>query len=179
MESLDEVVCIGHKQSGGFYLAASLSLALLADDGTGFGVADDVAIPVIWGAAGIYSLYENRSSIQNGIARAYNSISAMVDKTMNCRPGYVYHLVENSDGLYPNASGGVTNLKAGETWKIGETINGEARYTQKYLNNLNVTMEPRSALMTNKCQLWIEEKRQLINYATKYGCLPPGNKVFK
>lgn len=36
-----------------------------------------------------------------------------------------------------------------------------------------------SSFMTNKYQLWIEEKRQLINYVTKYGCLPPGNKRFK
>ncbi len=33
--------------------------------------------------------------------------------------------------------------------------------------------------MTDKYQLWIEEKRQLIDYASKNGCLPPGNKIFK
>ena len=33
--------------------------------------------------------------------------------------------------------------------------------------------------MTDKYQLWIEEKRQLIDYASEHGCLPPGNKIFK
>lgn len=37
----------------------------------------------------------------------------------------------------------------------------------------------RSSIMTDKYQLWIEEKRQLIDYASKNGCLPPGNKIFK
>ena len=37
----------------------------------------------------------------------------------------------------------------------------------------------RSSIMTDKYQLWIEEKRQLIDYASENGCLPPGNKLFK
>jgi hypothetical protein len=40
-------------------------------------------------------------------------------------------------------------------------------------------MKQASGWMTNKYQLLIEEKRQLIKYASKYGYLPPGNKMFK
>ena len=130
-------------------------------------------------AAGVVWIYNNRAAIEEGITRAYNSINTMATKTMECRPGYVYHLVAESDGLYPNVRGGNVHLKAGETWKIGETINGQGRYTQSYLKNLKVNMEIRSAIMTDKCQLWIEEKRQLIKYASQHGSLPPGNKMFK
>lgn len=62
----------------------------------------------------------------------------MSANTKPCKPGYVYHLVANTDGMYP-----------------------------------------RSTYMTDKYQLWIEEKRQLIEYALEHGCLPPGNKLFK
>ena len=130
-------------------------------------------------AAGVVWIYNNRAAIEEGITRAYNSISTMATKTMECKPGYVYHLVAETDGMYPNVRGGSVHLNAGDTWKIGETINGQGRYTQEYLRNLNVKMVPRSEPMTNKYQLWIEEKRQLIKYASKYGCLPPGNKIFK
>ncbi len=40
-------------------------------------------------------------------------------------------------------------------------------------------MEYRPGTMTNKRQLWMEEKRRLIKYVSKYGSLPPGNKMFK
>ena len=45
--------------------------------------------------------------------------------------------------------------------------------------DLKVIMIIRSGPMTNKYDLWIEEKRQLIEYALQNGCLPPGNKLFK
>jgi len=130
-------------------------------------------------AAGVVWIYNNRAAIEEGITRAYNSINTMATKTMECRPGYVYHLVATSDGMYPNVRGGNVHLNAGDTWKIGETINGQGRYTQKYLENLKLKMEFRSGPMTDKCLLWIEEKRQLIKYASQHGSLPPGNKMFK
>lgn len=129
--------------------------------------------------AGVVWIYNNRADIEKGITRAYNSINTMATRTMECLPGYIYHLVAESDGLYPNVRGGSVHLNAGDTWKIGETTNGQARYTQSYLKSLKVNMEIRSAIMTDKCQLWIEEKRQLIKYALQYGNLPPGNKMFK
>ena len=103
----------------------------------------------------------------------------MATKTMECRPGFVYHLVATSDGLNPDVRGGNVHLHAGDTWKIGETVNGYRRYSQNYLNDLNVKMVPSSGPMTNKCQLWIDEKRQLIKYASKYGSLPPGTTMYK
>lgn len=106
-------------------------------------------------------------------------MTAMQAKVRECRPGYVYHLVAQTDGYYPNVRGKDVFLKAGETWKIGETINGKGRYGSEWLKNHSLDMIPSSDIMTDKYQLWIEEKRQLIDYASKNGCLPPGNKIFK
>ena len=176
---LPEVVVTGRARRNFSGVMASMTMACLADDAIGLGVIDDVLIPAFAVATGATWTYEHRADIEKCITRAYNSISTMATKTMECKPGYVYHLVAESDGLYPNVRGGNVHLKAGETWKIGETINGQGRYTQSYLKNLKVNMEIRSAIMTNKYKLWIEEKRQLIKYASKYGSLPPGNKMFK
>ncbi len=176
---LPEVVVTGKAKSNMGVAIASMAMVCVADDVSGLGVIDDVAIPVFAAAAGAYWTYEHRADIEKGITRAYNSISTMATKTMECRPGYVYHLVATTDGWYPNVRGGNVHLKAGETWKIGETVNGSRRYPQNYLNDLNVKMVPSSGPMTNKYQLWIEEKRQLIKYVSKYGSLPPGNKMFK
>lgn len=178
---LPEVVVTGKARVNSSYSStiATMALACVADDVSGVGVIDDAAIPVLAATAGAVWAYEHRSAIEKAINRAYNSINTMAAKTMECRPGYVYHLVAESDGLYPNVRGGSVHLNAGDTWKIGETINGQARYTQSYLKSLKVNMEIRSAIMTDKCQLWIEEKRQLIKYALQYGNLPPGNKMFK
>lgn len=178
---LPEVVVTGKARVNSSYSStiATMALACVADDVSGVGVIDDAAIPVLAATAGAVWAYEHRSAIEKAINRAYNSISTMATKTMECKPGYVYHLVAKSDGMYPNVRGGKVHLNAGDTWKIGETINGPNRYSQNYLNGLNVDMVPSSGPMTNKYQLWIEEKRQLIKYASKYGSLPPGNKLFK
>lgn len=174
---LPEVVVTGKAMVNSSYSSTivTMALACVADDVSGVGVIDDAAIPVLAATAGAVWAYEHRSAIEKAINRAYNSINTMAAKTMECR----YHLVAESDGLYPNVRGGSVHLNAGDTWKIGETINGQARYTQSYLKSLKVNMEIRSAIMTDKCQLWIEEKRQLIKYALQYGNLPPGNKMFK
>ena len=179
--NLPEVVVTGKTGANSSYsgIIASMALVCVADDVSGIGAVDDILIPGLVTVAGAVWAYEHRSAIEKAINRAYNSISTMATKTMECRPGYVYHLVAKSDGMYPNVRGGEVHLNAGDTWKIGETINGPNRYPHNYLNGLNVDMVPSSGPMTNKYQLWIEEKRQLIKYASKYGSLPPGNKLFK
>ena len=176
---LPEVVVTGRARRNFSGVMASMTMACLADDAIGLGVIDDVLIPAFAVATGAAWTYEHRADIEKGIARAHNSISTMATKTMECRPGYVYHLVAKTDGWYPNVRGGNVHLKAGDTWKIGETINGQARYGQAWLQTHRLDMKQTSCLMTNKYQLWIEEKRQLIKYASRYGSLPPGNKLFK
>ena len=178
MESLDEVTCFGHNKSDLLAAAACLSLVLVADDASGIGVVDDVIIPVLTIGAIIENVC-NPASNTESIARAEKSISIMSTKTKDCRPGYVYHLVAKSDGMYPTVNGGTVYLKAGDTWKIGETTNGLQRYGKAYLTKSNLDMKKSSAFMTDKYQLWIEEKRQLIEYAHANGTLPPGNKLFK
>ena len=177
--NLPEVVVTGKAKSNLGVAIASMAMVCVADDVSGVGVIDDVAIPVIAAAGGAYWTYEHRADIEKCITRAYNSISTMATKTMECRPGYVYHLVATTDGMYPNVRGGNVHLNAGDTWKIGETVNGQARYGQAWLDAHGLKMKQASGWMTNKYQLWIEEKRQLIEYASKYRGLPPGNKLFK
>lgn len=46
------------------------------------------------------------------------------------RPGEVYTLRAQRSGEYPNLrTGGTMHLNAGEIWKIGESLNGAARYS--------------------------------------------------
>ena len=176
---LPEVTVTGKARSKLSSTLAAMAAARRADNASSIGIVYDPRALALGAIVGAFYIYEHRATIENGITQAYNSISTMATKTMECRPGYVYHLVARSNGMYPNVRGGKVHLKAGETWKIGETINGPGRYPQSYLNELNVDMVPHSGPMTNKYQLWIEEKRQLIKYASKYGRLPPGNKMFK
>ena len=164
---------------------------LVADDATGVGAIDDVLIPVVIAGATIKFAYDNREFIHNSIVlatnsikcsidRAWQSIERMSEKTRPCRPGYVYHLVAREDGLYRNVrTNGLEYLKRGETWKIGETINGEARYSQEFYRTNNVRMEQRSDYYTDKYLLWCAEKWQMINYYWEHLHLPIGNKLWK
>jgi RHS repeat-associated protein len=176
---LPEVIVTAESSSNASVALGAAAAVLWADDATVIGVADDLVAVGVSVAAGATWLYENRAAIENCLIRAYASINSMTNKTKECRPGYVYHLVALSDGEYPNVRGGMVSLKAGDTWKIGETINGLGRYPGSYLDDLNVKMVFRSAPMTNKYDLLIEEKRQLIKYYLQNGHLPPGNKMFK
>ena len=164
---------------------------LVADDATGVGAIDDVLIPVVIAGATIKFAYDNREFIHNSIVlatnsikcnidRAWQSIERMSEKTKPCRPGYVYHLVATQDGPYLNVRTGKQEfLKAGQTWKIGETINGEARYSRDFYKKNKVRMERRSADITDKYLLWCAEKWQMINYYWEHLHLPIGNKLWK
>ena len=176
---LPEVTVTGKARSNWSGTLAVMAVACFADDASGIGVIDDPLALALGVAAGTFWIYEHRADLEKGIERAYSSINTMATKTMECRPGYVYHLVAETDGMYPNVRGGNVHLKAGETWKIGETVNGPGRYGQAWLDAHGLKMKQTSGWMTNKYQLWIEEKRQLIMYAGKNRCLPPGNKIFK
>ncbi|MBR5763073.1 MAG: RHS repeat-associated core domain-containing protein [Bacteroidaceae bacterium] len=116
----------------------------------------------------------------DGINRAWGSIVRMSEKTRPCRPGYVYHLVANQDDQYLNVrTGKYEPLKKGQTWKIGETINGEARYSQEFYRTNKVHMEQRSDYYTDKYVLWSIERWQMINHIWEYCRLPIGNKMAK
>ena len=162
-----------------FAAVTPFTAVLAADDASVIGVADDPVAGLLLTGALCKTAYDNRAYIAHGMKRAAASIDRMKTLTQNCRPGYVYHLVAKADGDYLNVRGGHVHLKAGDTWKIGETVNGAQRYGKAYLRDHNLDMIKSSPYMTNKYLLWMEEKRQLIEYATKYNSLPPGNKMFK
>ena len=149
VKGLPEVIVTAKSSSNVSVVLGTTATVLWGDDATGIGVANDLFAAGVSIAAGATWLYEQRDIIEARIERAYNSMITMANKTMECRPGYVYHLVARSDGDYPNVRGGMVSLKAGDTWKIGETINGLSRYPGSYYNDLNVKMVYRSGPMTN------------------------------
>ena len=114
------------------------------------------------------------------IDQTWGNITRLSEMTRPCRPGYVYHLVAKSDDLYRNVrTNQMEHLYKGETWKIGETINGEARYTKKFLKDNNVEMIPTSEPIMDKAVLWCRERLQMIHHMLEYGRLPIGNKMAK
>lgn len=114
------------------------------------------------------------------IDQTWGNITRLSEMTRPCRPGYVYHLVAKSDDLYRNVrTNQMEHLYKGETWKIGETFNGEARYTKKFLKDNNVEMIPTSEPIMDKAVLWCRERLQMIHHMLEYGRLPIGNKMAK
>ncbi|WMN60799.1 hypothetical protein NI389_05160 [Pseudoalteromonas xiamenensis] len=93
--------------------------------------------------------------------------------------GVQYSLRATKDGVYPcfNCSSGVTNLKAGDVWKFGETTNPTSRYSPTFLrtNNLRQVNE----FHGNRVQIKVVEKMKIYNHALINFSLPPGNKIFR
>nr|WP_068893333.1 hypothetical protein [Pedobacter panaciterrae] len=89
-------------QGGGWvYTHAALAArgVLVADDVTGIGVIDDIAIPVIVVGAVAHDLYTN--CIVNKMAREIDRIAQKVKGPQ----GFTYALVAKPPGLYPNVRG--------------------------------------------------------------------------
>ena len=146
--------------------AAITTAVLAADDATGVGVVDDVAIPFVWiGAAGMVG---------------YNNL-----KTQTCQ----YRLVANSSGKYPVYLRGFRDpvssiyLNAGDTWKIGTTsqyqpgTNNQWRYSASQLRNWGVSFSIQYE--GNRGSALVSEAIQLGAYFNRNGSLPPGNKIFR
>jgi hypothetical protein len=71
-------------------------------------------------------------------------------------------------------------LKAGETWKIGETLDYDHntgvqyRYKKKILENLNLRFVPKRR--GTKSQIYEFQQQQIDYYIQNFQMLPPGNK---
>ncbi|MCM1311693.1 MAG: FG-GAP-like repeat-containing protein [Bacteroides sp.] len=122
-----------------FKMAGAASAAVFADDVTGLGVWDDVAIPVVYAGAAAYFIYDNYEVLTRKMEMEIDAIRA---KQRTFPQGEVYLLIALKDGDYPNVRGGVTPLKAGETWKIGETTMGDKRYAKTKLEAWGVKKLP-------------------------------------
>jgi hypothetical protein len=77
---------------------------------------------------------------------------------------------------------GVTLMNPGETWKYGETINPDIRYSgeQPATGMLNDgTLEMIRLNRGRQYEMKIQEKGLLLEYFIRNGTLPPGNRIFR
>ncbi len=155
------------------YAYASSSLLLLSDDVTGIGVANDVLIPIAYGGATIAFAYDNSALI----AKQAREIEGIAKRALSNKQGFVYQLQATVDGEYKNVRGGTVHLNAGDVWKYGQTVNGAKRYSQAYLEEKKLRMQP--IYWGNQMEILIHEKYMIYGYTIKYGTLPPGNKIFR
>jgi RHS repeat-associated protein len=95
-----------------------------------------------------------------------------------------YSLRAAKDGFYPVMKRGFKDpveeifLKQGDVWKFGATINPATRYTQKFLRETGSGLIFKTEFVTSSFKQAIQvEKLKIINFRTKTGFLPPGNKI--
>ncbi|MDB0613889.1 RHS domain-containing protein [Tenacibaculum maritimum] len=93
----------------------------------------------------------------------------------------LYALLAKKDSWYPVMEWGKKEpvgemfLKEGELWKIGETKNPKKRYTQKWLDKMNLEKVPLNK--GSKKIMQMLEGMKLKGYLAWKGFLPPGNKA--
>ena len=92
--------------------------------------------------------------------------------------GFVHELRTNTSGYYPCVrTSTLVYMEAGEVWKIGETTQGNNRYTDNWYQTYNVHMI--SVFEGNQREIKIHEKILIYQYYFKNGHLPPGNRIFR
>ena len=95
--------------------------------------------------------------------------------------GFVYELRANTDGLYPSVrTSTLVYLEAGDIWKIGETTQGEKRYSDGWMQSIGEGgVSIHRVYYGNQRQIKIREKEMIYGYFFRHGHLPPGNKIFR
>jgi hypothetical protein len=68
-------------------------------------------------------------------------------------------------------------LNAGDIWKVGESINGEGRYSSSFYLALGVGYQ--TEYVGGQLQIKMMEKTFLTRYVLEHGRLPPGNFIFR
>lgn len=71
-------------------------------------------------------------------------------------------------------------MEAGEVWKIGETTQGNNRYTDNWMSSIGeggISMY--RIYYGNQREIKIYEKTMIFGYYFQKGHLPPGNKIFR
>lgn len=152
-----------------------MSIGLVADDATVFGVADDVLIPVAYGVASGVWLYDNRVLV----AKQAYEINKILEKKMK-PTGFTYELRVNLSGKYIDVRGNEVSLNAGDVWKYGETSAGISRYSQTKLDEMvpgGVKMFP--IFFGNQVETKVQEKIMIYAHTMLHASLPPGNKIFR
>ncbi len=156
--------------------ALGTSGVLLADDATGIGVLDDIAIPFVLAGGSIAYLYDNADLL----AKQAKEINKILEKNLG-GAGFSYELRATKSGLYPimtrgsSIPTGYTHLNVGDVWKYGETSKGFSRYSG--LAESNLVMIP--IFYGTIPEIKVQEKIMIYSYALINGKLPPGNKIFR
>lgn len=146
---------------------------LLADDVTGIGVADDVAIPVVIGGVVTYV----------AVKYLQEKMSKEIDRILTKAAGpqgAVYELRVRKSGTYKDVRGNEVTLNAGDIWKYGETTIGQQRYSSDKLESMvpgGVTRK--DIYYGNQVQIKVMEKYLIYGHYFNHGELPPGNKYFR
>jgi len=149
----------------------AISGVLLADDLTGIGVGDDLAIPVVLAVTGAAAL----------TAKMTQEISKVQERPLGPQ-GVQYSLRATANGDYTcfTCSGGTMNLSQGDVWKYGETTNPAGRYSQGQLDTIGGLPVRRFDEFTgNQVEIKVAEKVKIYGYFATHGHLPPGNKIFR
>lgn len=120
------------------------------------------------------------SAAQDKLDRAWSQLTRLLgkaEKDTNPPTAVQYALVATHDGLYPDVRYGLINLKKGDVWKYGTTVDPAGRYPQSTLAVFGLRLNEQA--YGNNSQVLVAEKIQLIRYYEVHGVLPPGNKIFK
>lgn len=94
-----------------------------------------------------------------------------------------YALRATKNGRYPVYSWGTSeitgymDLKVGDVWKFGTTLNPDGRYTDKFLQTTGLVLVPE--FVGKIGEVLFVERLKILNYIVSNGDLPPGNKGIK
>jgi len=173
----ESAIMLGPVDNSGKIMKAGLAISagLLADDITGIGVADDIAIPGVLLAAGAGSIL-GKMSFELDKIRARQNAGPQ---------GWQYALTAAASGDYPiltrgfSGSTGNMHLNKGDVWKYGETTSSE-RYDPAYLRSIGPAgVDFEREIPGNQKQIKVYEKVKIYHYFLTNGHLPPGNKIFR
>lgn len=111
--------------------------------------------------------------------RWWRQLDALIDKATTSGPeAYQYRLIAQIDGYYPNLRTGTDAfLSAGDTWKIGTSVDPGHRYTLTFMRGLNLDMKVETT--GTLPQVLVMEKMLLIGHVATHLNSPPGNLIAK
>ncbi len=135
-----------------FQYATTVSMGLVADDVAGLGVADNVLIPAVYGAAAAGFMYDNAQLIM----KRDKEIEGIRNRIFKPNQGFTYALVATKDGYYTDVRKGRTYLHTGDVWKYGETIHPHERYPRSYYEQNNLEMI--KLFRGNQMEIKVKEK---------------------
>lgn len=112
--------------------------------------------------------------------RAWKSVERLITRSESRseRLEEQYVLVALRDGPYPDKDqGGLIDLKVGDVWKYGTSVDPTERYSDKALRGLGLGLFTETIGTTS--QVLTQERIQIIDYVNVHGRRPPGNPIYR